>query len=227
MKIFFTLLCSLWLCTSVALAEPQYGQVLPQDFGYKGLTLGETVEQMRKVLGEELFDTDKNVYDIHMKYYTYKKYVIGVEVSTGLIADIVIKDEDFRLRDDVCRGATAYKVFSTYGRSERQFIEGHTYYVYENPRQPKERLLLEIDAGGSNAVERVRITSLPLTDQEAAQRQAGEEWQGNGVDDIAMRNKDIDMSALEDADKKQAADRKSRSQGRARINYHYEINQGI
>lgn len=216
-------LLAFWLLAATAAAGPKLGQMLPEDFSYKGVALGDTVETMRRTLGEELFDTDKNVFDMHVKYYTYKKYLIGVEQATGLVADIVIKDEDFRLRADVCRGSTAYKLYETYGKTERQNIEGVTYYVYENPQRPQERLLLAIDAGGTNAVEKARITSLPLTDEEAAKRKPGEEWQGNGMDELTLRNKDIDMSALEDADKKQAADRRSRSQGRAQINYHYEV----
>ena len=222
MRLLIMMLCCLLICAPAQAAPKEFGHLQPEDFSYKAVSLGATVEDMHRALGEELFDTDKDVFNIHVKFYTYKKYVIGVEADTGLVADIVIKDEDFRLRDDVCRGSTAYKVFMTYGKTERRTVEGKTYYVYENPQRPQERLLLELDAGGTNAVERARLTSLPLTEEEAARRQASEPWQGNGLDDLLLQRKEIDMSALGE-NAPQPPDKK-RGHGRAKINYHYEIN---
>ncbi len=190
---FFLTLC----CAALAGAE---GQVLPEDFSVRGVTLGEPADEqmLEKAFGKLLFDTDKSVYGIRVKYYTFqKKYSVGVAVSTGKVVDIVIEDQSYSAREDVRYGATPHRISTVYGAKEREQIGGLTWNVYRNPEKPGQKLMLEIEPGTWILVS-WRLTSLPLTEEEADLSIGQEEdWQSDDFDAQLLKDKSIDMSALE------------------------------
>ena len=65
------------LFMAFSLAVNAKGCVLPEDFSVRGVTLGETADekQLEKAFGAPLFDTDKSVFGIRVKYYTFKKNI--------------------------------------------------------------------------------------------------------------------------------------------------------
>ncbi|MBO5514678.1 MAG: hypothetical protein J5963_01070, partial [Schwartzia sp.] len=102
------LLLSLWAFPLAAGAE---GRVLPEDFVVRGVALGEVADEaaIEKAFGAPLFDTEKSVFGIRVKYYTFQqKFSVGVSVSTGKVVDIVIEDHDYAARDGVRYGATPH-----------------------------------------------------------------------------------------------------------------------
>ncbi len=179
------------------------GRVLPEDFAVRGVALGEAADEaaIAKAFGTPLFDTEKSVFGIRVKYYTFKKkFSVGVSVSTGKVVDIVIEDHDYAARDDVRYGATPHRIAAVYGKNDREQIGGLTWNVYRNPEKPGQKLMLEVEPGTWILVS-WRLTSLPLTEEEADLGGGEEEdWQNADFNAHILEGKDIDMSALKNRD---------------------------
>ena len=200
-RIILALLGFLFFAVPLAMAE-----VRPEDFTCRGLALGETAteETLAKAFGQPLFDNDRSVFGQRVRYYSFRKnIVVGLSVPGGEVVDIVIKDRNYVARDGVRYGATPYKIMNTYGRTERVFIGGQTLYVYPNPVAPRQRLVIEAELP-ENTLLSMRITSLPLTVEEAEAMEE-QEWESNDLNAIEMRGGKIDMSALEARDRAEAA----------------------
>ncbi len=200
-RIFLALMGFLFLAVPLAMAEAR-----PEDFACRGVALGDAVteETLAKAFGQPLFHNDRSVFGQRVRYYTFKKkIVVGLSVPGDEVVDIVIKDRDYVARDGVRYGATAYKIMKTYGRTERVFIDGQTLYVYQNPDAPRQRLLIEAEPPEGTLLS-MRLTSLPLTIEEAEERE-DQEWESQDLNAIEMRGGKIDMSALEARDRAEAA----------------------
>jgi len=175
------------LLSPVALAA------IPEDFSCRGVYLGTAEAEMLKVFGEPMFDKDKNVYGQKVKYYEYKDD-ITVGVSGGKVVDFLIKNEKYEARDGIRYGATAYYIRKVFGEKERTMLDGTVYYIYDNPANGRERLLIE-SADDEGTLKSMRITSLPLTDEEADEF-AIEDWETDELGDALFAEKEIDTSAL-------------------------------
>ena len=179
------------------------GRVLPEDFVVRGVALGEAADEaaIAKAFGTPLFDTEKSVFGIRVKYYTFKKkFSVGVSVSTGKVVDIVIEDHDYAARDGVRYGATPHRIAAVYGKKDREQIAGLTWNVYRNPEKPGQKLMIEVEPG-TWILASWRLTSLPLTEEDADLGGGEEEdWQSADFNAYVLEGKDIDMSALKDRD---------------------------
>lgn len=178
-------------------AEAQ-GALLPEDFTVKGIALGDSEEKMLAAFGKPDFDKERMVWDVHIRYYAFPKgYEVGVAVDTGKVADMLVKSKDYTARAGVRYGATAYKIRTTFGEKERTFLDGSVCYVYENPQDQRQRLILSVDAVDGSLCS-WRLTSLPLTEEEADARADEErsEWENTDLHALSMEGRDIDMNAL-------------------------------
>lgn len=185
---------ALWLFAAAGFAA------VPEDFACRGVALGSAVTEasLAEVFGPPLFDQDRGVFGIRVKYYTFREdFVIGVTPKDGRVVDIVIRDRAYAGRDGVRCGATPYKITQVFGKVERQFIDGVTWYIYQNPITPKERLMLEAEMPGATLLS-WRITSLPLTEEEADERW-DESWESQELGAAELKEHEIDMSALGEA----------------------------
>lgn len=170
---------------------------VPEDFACRGVALGSaaTEASLTEVFGAPLFDQERSVFGIRVKYYTFRDdFVVGVTPKDGRVVDILIRSRDHAGRDGVRCGATPYKIAQVFGKVDRQCIDGVTWYMYENPAAPKERLLLEAEMPKATLLS-WRITSLPLTVEEADERW-DEEWESQDLGAAEMKAHEIDMSAL-------------------------------
>ena len=122
---------------------------------------------------------------------------MGVAVSTGQVVDIVIEDQSYSAREDVRYGATPHRIATVYGSKEREQVGGLTWNIYRNPEKPGQKLMLEIEPETWILVS-WRLTSLPLTEEEADLGGMEEDWQSNDFDAHLMAGKEIDMSALKE-----------------------------
>lgn len=173
------------------------GAVRPDDFSYRGVTLEDTEQSLHEKWGAPSFEKTTYVRGIRMRACTYGETVVSVAAATGKVVDIALSGDQYRLRDDVRKGATGGYILKTYGKVPRQFLDEHTCYVYVHPAHPHWHLVLNIDA-----VERylttVRITMLPLTDEEA-EAMVGENDDTADELDLSssyIASKKIDVSAL-------------------------------
>ena len=195
----FTIMLILLTGFGEVLAAKMAPGVIKEDFGCKGVMLGEKVDlpKMEKAFGKVLFDKERSVFGLKIKYYVFR---YGIEVganSAEKIVDIVIKDEEYQARNGVRYGATSAKIARVFGqKASKEFIGGQIWCIFLHPEEKYSRLLLEMDTE-KNALASFRITSLPLTDEEADERAINdEEWESNDLNAVMMRKKEIDMSAV-------------------------------
>ncbi|MGP1366184.1 MAG: hypothetical protein ACTTKW_02515 [Schwartzia sp. (in: firmicutes)] len=193
-----------WLVLAFCLWAATVFAAVPEDFSCRGVAIGEeaTEAALTEAFGAALFDQERSVFGLRVKYYTFRDdFVVGVTPKDGRVVDIVIKSRDYAGRCGVRCGATPYKITQVFGKVERQFIDGVTWYIYQNPDAPEERLMLEAELPGATLLS-WRITSLPLTEEEMDARW-DEEWESQDFGAAEMQAREIDMSALtgrDDAD---------------------------
>ncbi|MBQ7479106.1 MAG: hypothetical protein IJT01_09485 [Selenomonadaceae bacterium] len=165
------------------------------DFSCRGIHLGDSGEKMLAAFGEPSFDKQVSVYGIGVVYYSFPKGMdVGVSVRKREVVDILIRDRDYQARAGVRYGATSYKIRTAYGEKGRTMLDGVIYYIYEHPEKPRERLLLEVDSENGSLLS-FRITSLPLTDEEA-DRRAEEDDVSSDLSVLLAGEKEIDTSAM-------------------------------
>ena len=175
------------------------GAVQDEDFSYQGLKLGDSEERMREILGEPLFDKPQTILGVSLKVCEYQDVKVGVAKSTGKVVDIALSGEKSTLRRGVRYGATSYWLQKVYGQNERQWQGGVPYLIYTRSNHRYEHLLLALDSD-QWCLDSVRITALPLTEDEAdmmviegADVEEGLEAAATEVNSVEGK---IDMSSL-------------------------------
>lgn len=157
-----------------ALAAKKTAGLLPEDFAYKGLSLGATRDVMVEKLGEPDFDTDIVVLDQTVKCYVYSSDLkVCTDPRNDKVVAILCKDKDYKAREDVCYGSTRAKLKQVYGNGSKVKRDGEIYWVYRNPDDERQKLMLSMETT-SFYVESFLITSLPLTEDEQAEYDLGE-----------------------------------------------------
>lgn len=131
----------------------------PEDFTYKGIKLGDTYETMVAKIGQPRVNFDYIVKDNVVTYYFYKgnDMRIGIDQFTNKIVDIRVSDKEYITEKGVQIGATSHKILKEYGPANKEKINGHIYYIYKNPQDEKQQLLLDVSQGD---LEEFRITTL-------------------------------------------------------------------
>ena len=171
-------MCVLVLCmcmlSATALAAKKTGSLQPEDFAYKGVALGDNAASLTEKLGEADFDTDIVVLDQTVKAYIYGSDLkIAVDPRNNKVVAILCKDKDYKARECVTYGSTRAKLLQVYGKGDKLKRDGDIYYVYRNPEDEKQKLMLSLDTV-NYYVESFLITSLPLTEEEQAEYDMGE-----------------------------------------------------
>lgn len=164
------------------------------DFSCRGVALGDTQETLFKVWGEPLFDKTETRQGVSVKVYVYKDDYTAAVDKSGHVVDFIIKNDRYEARNGIRLGATSYWIQKTYGKAERQHIDGEAYYVYTRKDHPHDHLLLGVDSQDGYLTS-WRITSLPISEAEAEKR-ALEEEEEEGPLDPRFAEKEIDTSAL-------------------------------
>lgn len=171
-------MCVLVLCmcmlSATALAAKKTGSLQPEDFAYKGVALGDNAASLTEKLGEADFDTDIVVLDQTVKAYIYGSDLkIAVDPRNNKVVAILCKDKDYKARDGVTYGSTKAKLLQVYGKGDKLKRDGEIYYVYRNPEDEKQKLMLSLETV-NYYVESFLITSLPLTEEEQAEYDMGD-----------------------------------------------------
>lgn len=184
-------------------ADAAAGRLVASDFSYRGISLGSTESEVVRVLGETLFDKDIRRQGIAVKALVYPN---GVEVAlarrSGKVVDITVdlsKQKEFELRDGVRYGATSAWLQQVYGKEKREWLEGEVYYIYKMQARPYDRLLLSLDTEDYH-LKAMRITNLPLTEEEYDARAGQGDDELEAMSDAVMGDKQIDTSALPQTD---------------------------
>ncbi|MBB5335016.1 hypothetical protein [Pectinatus brassicae] len=162
-------------------------------FSCKGLKLGDDYQAMVKSFGTPWYNDDRLVYGRAVTYYIYHdKTQIGIAKKTGKIVDIRLVDKDYSINKNIRWGATPYKMQSVFGKAEREFVDGNSYFIYSLKTDAKKRLLLQLDSMEDYLIG-IRFTSLPLTDDEADEAMYND---SDELDDNIINHNEIDTSAV-------------------------------
>ena len=195
----FFLSCMLAFCVLFARGEAA-GQIQDADFSYRGITLGDAEQTLKQAWGEEDTEGTQMVHGIHLRTFTYGDVVVSTTAGGKKVVDISLMGDAYRLRQDVRYGATSSYIFRVFGKAQRQFMDDHTCYVYDEPMNAHRRLVLNLDAE-HGALLSVRMTMLPLTEEEAEEL-ARSPYRPFCVQDFArdfIEQKEIDVTALPSA----------------------------
>lgn len=198
-SILFFLSCMLAFCVLFARGEAA-GQIQDADFSYRGITLGDAEQTLKQAWGEEDAEGTQMVHGIHLRTFTYGDVVVSTTAGGKKVVDISLMGDAYRLRQDVRYGATSSYIFRVFGKAQRQFMDDHTCYVYDEPMNAHRRLVLNLDAE-HGALLSVRMTMLPLTEEEAEEL-ARSPYRPFCVQDFArdfIEQKEIDVTALPSA----------------------------
>ena len=142
-------------------------QLQPEDFICRGITIGATQAEVEQVFGKPLFEKDVRIQGVLVKVCDYAEdFKIGYAVRTGRVIDIVIRNRKYTARNGVRYGATSGWIQQTYGKSKREMLDGVLFYIYADPANPYQHLMLETDSVDGHLTV-MRITGLPLTEAEA------------------------------------------------------------
>lgn len=175
--------CLLSLATASA-TKKQAG-LLPEDFAYKGLALGDTAEKMQQVLGEPDFDTTLIVLDQSVKGYIYSADLkVCVDPRTEKVVAIIAKDKNYQAHAGVTYGSTRAKLKNVYGSYDKLKRDGDIYYYYRNPDDEHQKLMFIMETT-NYYVQSFLYTSLPLTEEEEAEYDMGEFPTDLGGEDIS------------------------------------------
>ena len=195
----FFLSCMLAFCVLFARGEAA-GQIQDADCSYRGITLGDAEQTLKQAWGEEDTEGTQMVHGIHLRTFTYGDVVVSTTAGGKKVVDISLMGDAYRLRQDVRYGATSSYIFRVFGKAQRQFMDDHTCYVYDEPMNAHRRLVLNLDAE-HGALLSVRMTMLPLTEEEAEEL-ARSPYRPFCVQDFArdfIEQKEIDVTALPSA----------------------------
>ena len=198
-SILFFLSCMLAFCVLFARGEAA-GQIQDADFSYRGIALGDAEQILKQAWGEEDTEGTQMVHGIHLRTFTYGDVVVSTTAGGKKVVDISLMGGAYRLRQDVRYGATSSYIFRVFGKAQRQFMDDHTCYVYDEPMNAHRRLVLNLDAE-HGALLSVRMTMLPLTEEETEEL-ARSPYSPFCVQDFArdfIEQKEIDVTALPSA----------------------------
>ena len=176
------------------------GKTRAEDFSYQNVALGDTEDTLLTRWGAPDVQKEEAIWGIHLKTFTYGDIVVSTSATNGKVVDINLIGENYRLRKDIRFGTTGSYLLKVYGKTERQFLDGYTCYVFHHPTQPHKRLILNLDPE-HGALISTRITMLPLTDEEADEMALSDDESFIELDlkRGIIASKEIDISALPEA----------------------------
>ncbi|BAL83852.1 hypothetical protein SELR_21440 [Selenomonas ruminantium subsp. lactilytica TAM6421] len=181
------------LMSTVCLAA---GKVMDEDFSCKGVLLGDSESVLQSKWGEPMYDKLAIKQGVKVRTYVYEdRSEASVAVADGKVVDFTVDMEKYVARNNVRQGATKYWLEKTYGKKQRQFLDGAYYLIYERDNHPHQHLLLKIDPEDGHLLD-LRITGLPLTEAERAAMQEAGESMLQEYDHDEGEHMNIDMSSL-------------------------------
>jgi hypothetical protein len=156
----FTLLLA-WTGAAGAQAK-----LLEEDFVCNTVTLGDEDDKVIAAFGTPIYDRTVRISGILVKECDFNgEFTVGFAVSTGKVVDITIKNKKYEARNGVRYGATSAWIQQTYGVKKPRRIDGNKFYVYDNPKDRFQHLMLQMNTD-DNSLMVMRITALPLDDVE-------------------------------------------------------------
>ena len=130
----------------IAAAQAPTGELIWDDFSYKGIYLGDSKEDIAKMQEEPLFETEVTVLGEDCIRYTFSDNVyIYINKAENKVVEISIRNKKYQARGGVTYGSLPALLNKVYGKSEHLKLEGKACYVYQSKKFPNASLILELD----------------------------------------------------------------------------------
>ena len=118
----------------------------PTDFTFNGLSLGDSVDEMKEKLGEPDFDTEMYHRGVPVIRYTYSAdQKIYVSAEDKKVVEMFCKSKHYVGPYGVTYGATRAGITKAFGNAEHKQMDGGVYYLYTNPANKQQKMLLELE----------------------------------------------------------------------------------
>ena len=141
-------------------------KLLDEDFICNTVALGDDDAKVIEAFGTPIYDRTVRIAGILVKECDFTgDFTIGFAVNTGKVVDITIKNKKYEARNGVRYGATAAWIQQTYGAKKARRIDGNKFFVYDNPKDRFQHLMLQMNTE-DNSLLVMRITALPVDDME-------------------------------------------------------------
>ncbi|SDG73152.1 hypothetical protein SAMN05216584_11074 [Selenomonas sp. WCT3] len=141
-------------------------KLLDEDFICNTVALGDDDAKVIEAFGNPIYDRTVRIAGILVKECDFNgDFTIGFAVNTGKVVDITIKNKKYEARNGVRYGATAAWIQQTYGAKKARRIDGNKFFVYDNPKDRFQHLMLQMNTE-DNSLLVMRITALPVDDTE-------------------------------------------------------------
>lgn len=196
--------CFLLLAAAFCLFLPLQGEaaetLTEADFSCRSLVIGDDESKVAAIFGEPLYEKNVCIAGIFVKECDYADdFTIGIARSTGKVIDMISRGKKYEARNGVRYGATPGWIAKTYGKVPRRMLDGNIFYIYTNPRDRFQHLMIQADAGDGHLLV-LRITGLPMDEKERDEMmkvrpELFEEPEDRSFE-ILLRDEVMDVSAL-------------------------------
>lgn len=179
-------------------------KLMDADFICQSVAIGDEEAKAAAVFGEPIYEKNVCIEGVFVKECDYAgDFTIGIARSTGKVIDIISKGKQYTVRNGIRYGATPGWIAKTYGKVPRTMLDGNFFYIYTNPKEAFQHLMLQVDSEDGHLTA-MRITGLPMNEEERNEmRKVHPELFEEPEDSsfaIIPSGDDIDISALPKAE---------------------------
>lgn len=136
------------------------------DFACRSVAIGDDASKVAAVFGEPLYEKNVCIEGVFVKECDYAgDFTIGIVRSTGKVIDIISRGKQYEARNGIRYGATPGWITKTYGKVRRTMLGGNIFYIYTNPKDRFQHLMIQTDSADGHLL-LLRITGLPLDEEE-------------------------------------------------------------
>lgn len=146
--------------------ETLAGELLSADFACRSLVIGDDESRVKSVFGEPVYEKNVCIEGIFVRECDYAgDFTVGISCSTGKVIDIISKGKEYEARNGIRYGATSGWITKTYGKAPRTMLGGNIFYIYTNPEDGFQHLMIQVDSEDGHLLT-LRITGLPMDEEE-------------------------------------------------------------
>lgn len=166
MQIGNCLLLAVAFCLLLPLRGEAAETLTNADFACRSLAIGDEESKVTAVFGKPLYEKNICIEGVFVKEGEYADdFTIGIARSTGRVIDMISRGKKYEARNGVRYGATPGWIIKTYGKVPRRMLDGNIFYIYTNPKDRFQHLMIQADAVDGHLLA-MRITGLPLDEKE-------------------------------------------------------------
>ena len=176
------------------------GKLTDAAFACRSVTIGDDEAKATAVFGEPVYEKNVCIEGIFVKECDYAgDFTVGIARADGKVIDIISRGKQYEARNGVRYEATSGWITGTYGKVPRTMLDGNIFYIYANPKDRFQHLMIQADSEDGHLLA-MRITGLPVNEEEREEMMKLRPELFKEPEDRSVafmpESGDIDMSAL-------------------------------